>query len=78
MNCFSFFFLNLFVGCGQVGKSKSSVNQSDKLVIKFAEEHMGWEESIVIVYANFHDPPGFFLQFWEGTLGPFRLGKLTW
>ena len=21
---------------------------------------------------------GIFLQFWEGTLGPFRLGKLMW
>ena len=21
---------------------------------------------------------GFFLQFWEGALGPFRLGKLAW
>ena len=21
---------------------------------------------------------GFFFQFWEGTLGPFRLGKLAW
>ena len=23
------------------------------------------------------DPPGIFLQFWEGALGPFRLGKLA-
>ena len=26
----------------------------------------------------FQGGQGFFLQFWEGALGPFRLGKLAW
>ena len=27
---------------------------------------------------TFQDYSGIFLQFWEGALGPFRLGKLAW
>ena len=40
-----------------------------KLVITNPE---GW------IFQSFSQPPaGVFLQFWEGALGPFRLGKLA-